>query len=185
MTTVKIETPWERYGTITYIAENVSICGKTALQKLVYFLQEWKDVPLGYNYEFYTYGPFSSELMGDLDYSDSLGAVQVKAVPTGGYCIVSGNRSKEIKDRSKEFLLKYKTEIDDVINTFGGSSAVRLELLATTHYVFAYFSGQNTECDSLLVTETVHSLKPGKFTTEQIQDAVRFLKDKNVIASCI
>ena len=182
MAIVKIETPWERYGTITYIAENVTICGKTALQKLVYFLQEWKDVPLGYNYEFYTYGPFSSELMGDLDYTDSLGAVHVKAVLTGGYCIVAGNRGKEIKDRSKDFLLKYQSEMDDVINIFGGSSAVRLELLATTHYVFSYFRRQNAESNDQEVVETVHSLKPGKFTSEQIYDSIKFLREKSVLA---
>ncbi|MCL4552402.1 MAG: hypothetical protein M1305_02440 [Candidatus Marsarchaeota archaeon] len=182
MTTVKVEIPWERYGTIAYIAEHVMMCGKTALQKLVYFLQEWKHVPLCYNYEFYTYGPFSSELMGDLDFSDSLGAVRVEAVASGGFCIESGERSQEIKDRAKAFLSEHQMAIDEVINVFGRSSAVRLELLATTHYAFAYFSSQSGVSNDEQVVQAVHSLKPGKFTTEQIRDAISFLREKSVLA---
>ena len=183
MATVKVEIPWERYGTIAYIVESVKTCGKTALQKFVYFLQEWKHVPLGYNFEFYTYGPFSAELMGDLDFSDSLRAVQVKSVAAGGYWIGVGERSKEIKDRAEDFLAEYKTAIDDVISVFGGSSAVSLELLATTHYAFTYFRAQKGENDDEQVIQAVHALKPGKFTTEQISKAINFLKEKSVLAS--
>lgn len=183
MTVIRIEVPWEKYGTIAYLAEQVSMCGKTALQKLVYFLQEWKHVPLGYNYEFYTYGPFSAALMGDLDYTDSLGAVRVKPIGNGGYCIGAGDRNKEIQERAQAFLSEHKLAIDSVIEVFGHSSAVRLELLATTHYAFAYFASRNVPFADDDVIRTVHSLKPGKFTDQQIEQAVATLREHGVIAN--
>ena len=41
--------------------------GRTVLQKLVYLLHVLYGVNPGYDFELYTYGPFSSQLLSDLD----------------------------------------------------------------------------------------------------------------------
>ena len=181
MTTIRVEIPWERYGTIAYLAENVGSLGKTALQKLVYFLQEWKDLPLGYRFEFYTYGPFSAALMGDLDYTDSLGAVRMQSVATGGYSIKRGAQNQDIQDRAGDFLLEHKAAIDEVISVFGKSSAVWLELLATTHYAYSYFASRHQPCGDNDIVDTVRSLKPDKFEESQIRKALQYLRDNGIV----
>jgi uncharacterized protein YwgA len=182
-TRTRVDIPWEKYGTIAYLAEHVSACGKTVLQKLVYFLQEWKCVPLGYDYEFYTYGPFSAALMGDLDYTASLEAVQVKPGPMGGYSIEAGARSEEIQGKAADFIQHHKAAVDEVIRVFGGSSAARLELLATTYYTYSFFRSRGSSCGDKDIIETVHSLKPGKFTDDQVSESLGYLRKHHVIAA--
>ena len=177
MAEMKVEIPWERYGTITYLAQNVRIFGKTALQKFVYFLQEWKKVPLGYRFELYTYGPFSAALMNDLDYTDALGAVKVDYILNGGYSISAGNESEAILARAQAFLDRHQTDIDEVIAVFGRCSAVQLELKATIHLV----SQESDRPTDEAVVQAVQALKPGKFTDVQIQRAIEDLREHHVI----
>jgi len=177
MSEVKIEVPWERYGTITYLAQHVPSFGKTALQKLVYFLQEWKKVPLGYRFELYTYGPFSAALMSDLDYTSSLGAVKVDYMLTGGYIISAGDASGAILERSQSFLNQYQAVIAEVINVFGGYGAVQLELRATIHFACQEAEDPTDEA----IVQAVQLLKPGKFTDAQIEQAIENLRQHHVI----
>ena len=181
MTIIRVKIPWERYGTIAYLAKNVGSLGKTALQKLVYFLQEWKDLPLGYRFEFYTYGPFSAALMGDLDYADSLKAVQVKPMATGGYTIESGDLNEDIQSRANDFLSDHEAAIREVVRVFGRESAVRLELLATTHYARSYFASRKEPWDDEGIVDTVRSLKPDKFEKSQIREALQYLRENGVV----
>ncbi len=100
----------------------------------------------GLRFEFYTYGPFSATLMGDLDYTDSLGAVRVAPVPTGGYCIEPGDQSSAIQERAHDFLSEHRAAVDEVIGVFGKCSAARLELLGTVHYAFSHLSNDRPAC---------------------------------------
>ncbi len=182
MAEVSVEIPWERYGTIAYIAEHVTMFGKTALQKLIYFMQEWKHVPLEYGFQLYTYGPFSAEVMGDLDYAQSLGAVRVEYILNGGYSIKPGEQNQALQARAHDFLEKYKSEMDDVINAFGKCSAVHLELLATTHYAYKEHELVGPGCKDFQVVEAVKAMKPGKFSDADIQRALGRLREHGVIA---
>ena len=42
--------------------------GKTAIMKFMFMLQQVYKVPLGYDFKIYTYGPYSSEVMDDMDF---------------------------------------------------------------------------------------------------------------------
>ncbi|MDO8587727.1 MAG: restriction endonuclease [Armatimonadota bacterium] len=182
-TKIEIRIPWERYGAIAYIADNVEMFGKTALQKMVYFLQEWKGVSLGYRFEFYTYGPFSAALMGDLDYADVLGAVKVQYIVNGGYSISPGPQNEDVRKHAQDFLDKHKAEIDAVINVFGRRSATSLELFATTHYAYSYFAARGKPVADSDVIDTVHALKPGKFSRNEITEALEYLRTNQVITA--
>ena len=50
--------------------------GRTALMKCLFFLKVVKHVPLPYSFGLYTYGPFDSDVLDDLQYAEALGAVE-------------------------------------------------------------------------------------------------------------
>jgi uncharacterized protein YwgA len=62
---------WNQYGVISKIVAGVQSktlqFGKTSLEKFIYLLQEAYGVDCGYTFELYTYGPFSSDILMDLD----------------------------------------------------------------------------------------------------------------------
>ena len=78
-----INTPWHRYALVAELTSRLEgkspWFGKTALQKLVYILQEAFDVDCGYDFQLYTHGPFTSQLLADLDLAESFGAVTSKS----------------------------------------------------------------------------------------------------------
>jgi len=85
-----------RYATIIGIIKEMKKCeykiGRTALVKLIYLLQEKLNVPVGYDFSLYTYGPFAKEILDDLDYLSYLDAVKME-VATGRYDILPGEDS--------------------------------------------------------------------------------------------
>ena len=52
--------------------------GKTAFMKMAYLLQELYEVPLGYRFSLYTYGPYSAEVLADLEYAKLRKRVEVE-----------------------------------------------------------------------------------------------------------
>ncbi|MBN1294025.1 MAG: restriction endonuclease [Candidatus Latescibacteria bacterium] len=177
--------PWERYGFIAELVnrlENVSPqLGKTALQKLVYLLQEIFGVDAGYDFKLYTYGPFTSQLLQDLDQVDALHGVNVELVESalGGYNISSGEKYREIRDRAKDYLneKKVKGGIDKLITEFGHLWAKELELRATI--VYAVKNNKDLyEQDDLV--NMIHEIKP-RFNKVFIGQVINELKAKNYI----
>lgn len=57
----------KRMGIISEITKKKPRLGKTAIMKYIFLLQKVYNVPLGYDFEIYTYGPYSSEVMEDID----------------------------------------------------------------------------------------------------------------------
>ena len=56
-----------RLGVFAELAKSAkNAFGRTALMKLCYFLQEVKGVPLRYEFSLYSYGPFDSDVLADL-----------------------------------------------------------------------------------------------------------------------
>lgn len=182
MTSVDFD--WRRYAVIGEIADRMqdkgNAFGKTALQKLVYFLQELHGVDMGYEFSLYTYGPFSSALMADLDTAKELGVVSVKYEgPTAGYSIEPGP-SKRIRDKAREFTEQNQKAIEDTVTEFGGRWARELELRATILFVErdAWSSGDEPAAGK--VVETVHDLKP-HFSDDQIRGALNELVDRGYV----
>ena len=62
--------------------------GKTVFMKLAYLLQELYEVPLGYRFTLYTYGPYSPEVLADLEYARLRRQVSVEYLGgPGGFII--------------------------------------------------------------------------------------------------
>ena len=54
--------------------------GRTQVMKLLYFLQELKGIPLGYDFRLFNYGPFDSEVLSDLSLACSSNAIVEETV---------------------------------------------------------------------------------------------------------
>jgi uncharacterized protein len=179
-----IDLPWDRYGLIADLASKLSSkspqFGKTVLQKIIFLLQKIYKVNLGYEFKLYTHGPFSAEVLNDLDYTQSLGGVQINYVQSGGYEISPGVENESLRDRAHNFLVDKEQILEKAIEEFGRFSAKELELHSTIIFVDQDIkqTGQSfpRERFVLLVSE----IKP-HFTKESIEIALDRLKRKGYV----
>jgi hypothetical protein len=126
-----------RLAVITSLAQNVDKLGRTALMKYCYFLQELRGVPLGYRFSLYSYGPFDSDVLADLDTAESLDGVKSSVVyflGGYGYKIEPGVRAERLTELGSEFLASHQTDLKWLYNEFGGWSPGELELASTLIY---------------------------------------------------
>jgi uncharacterized protein YwgA len=181
-----LELPWHRYALIAELAKRLEPVsrqfGKTALQKLVYFLQTIYGVDCGYAYEFYSYGPFASQLLNDLDLVAHFGGVSVQPVTSmmGGYAIHPGKEADSLRQRDAAFLDKAKTALDSLVETYGNMTAKDLELRATIVYIERDMQRKNKPADKGEICRLVGEIKP-RFTSQEIGQAVDELRGKDHI----
>ena len=161
--------------------------GRTALMKFMYFLQTLKAVPLGYRFTLYTYGPFDSTVLDDLDYAESLGAIQSEMItnPNGfGYEIKPDDPDvrERIRAKGQTFLAEYENDIQWVINNFAKYTPATLELLSTIVYADREATAKKKKLSVEELTQQVLKVKP-RFTTEQGNRYVSILKEEGILYS--
>jgi uncharacterized protein YwgA len=181
--------PWKRYAIIADLADKLHnkfpLFGKTILQKFVYLLQEGVGVDCDYSYEFYTYGPYSSQLSQDLDFVESAEGIKIhfENWGFGGYAIEPGPQNSALRERAMEFLdsKEYKKGVERLIADFENHWAKALELRSTILFVERDFKnvGQSSNIDRIL--STVSELKP-KFTEAEIRRAIMEMENKGYIS---
>lgn len=169
-------------ATIAVIAEKAPFGrpGRTAMVKFLYFLQTIRGVPLGYNFTLYSYGPFDSEVLSDIEYAVSLGIVTSTIVtnPSGyGYEVSPGPNRDEAKARAAGFLDKYSADIDWVLQRFGRFNASDLELTSTTVFVDREVHREGRHLTQAELATRVKEVKP-HFTEARIQSQVLSLLDQ-------
>lgn len=169
----------ERLAAVVALAEEAdrSGFGRTALMKCAYFLQTLKGVPLGYRFSLYTYGPYDSDVLQDLEYAQRLGALSVGLVTysTGyGYSIRIGPNAEAVLARAKTFLDKYRPKIGEIAHEFGKKSAVDLELDSAIVYVSRSAQVQRSDKKLDAIVEHVRAIKP-RFTDDQVLHAAQEL----------
>lgn len=169
-----------RFGVFVQLAEDLSgNLGRTSLMKLCYFLQALKRVPLEYTFSLYSYGPFDSEVLSDLQTAESMGVLYsgVEHYPGGyKYDIRPAEKSQKVKELTKEFLTKYKKEIEWVTQVFGNRSAADLELLSTILFVHE----EERINDNQKLLERVNSIKP-HFSLSQIAGQIHWSRERGLL----
>lgn len=173
--------PWKKYGIIAELAENMKTkgMGKTALQKLVYFLQELYNIDCGYGFSFYTYGPYCAELSNDLSYIESVGGVEIKTIfysPGFGYEIKPGKKNEYLRRKASGFLSKSENQISELLNEFGNLTAKNLELRASLLYIYK----ESKITDETKIIKTIKSIKP-YFDEKEIKNAFVDMKNKQFL----
>jgi uncharacterized protein YwgA len=181
-----INTPWHRYALIAELAQRLQgkspQFGKTSLQKMIYLLQELKGVPTNYQFSLYTHGPFTAQLLGDLDLVEALGAVKVHYVISGygGYQISPDREAEPIRDKASEFLNVNKAAIERVVDEFGAFSAKDLELRSTIVYLDRDVKRSKKALDRGGFIGLVKKIKP-RFTPDAIAKALEELENKRYV----
>lgn len=174
--------PWDRYATIAYLSDRLQDrptgFGKTALQKVGFLLQEVFKVPLGYRFTLYNYGPYSSQLTADLEFTRQLGGVRVDWVPDdpGAFQITPGERYQTVYEHGRAAIANRSKTIEEALNDFGQKPARELELITTAIYVNRD-PGFRTE-EALL--HAISELKP-YFSKYEIQQTICDLRNRELI----
>jgi uncharacterized protein len=160
-----------RLATITWLAENAKGLGRTALMKYCYFLQAVCGVPLGYHFSLYSYGPFDSDVLSDLDSAESMGGVKSSVVyfPGGyGYRIEGGDRADRVKLLGGGFIDANRQQLQWVTEHFGGWDASDLEVASTLVYSDREAWRRGERLTTLELSKRVRDLKP-RYTVPQIE----------------
>lgn len=154
----------KRMGVISSIVKLRPGLGKTAMMKYIFLLQKVYKVPLGYDFEIYTYGPYASEVMEDIDYANYQDVISIESAgyPAGhsGYHLSPSSKIEMTVDKEKEFITKYEQDIQEVIELFGDKSAKELELTTTIIYLYRTYIANQWSCTSETISENVHDIKP-------------------------
>jgi hypothetical protein len=163
--TNEMNTLWQRLGAIISLVEGSpqGSLGRTAIVKLLYLLQEVRRMPLGYDFRLYTYGPFDSDVLNDLETAQSFQALHIKSViyPSGyGYEVRSGSQASSVKECVAAWLTDHQADLAWALKNFTAQSASELEITATIVYVDRELSAQNTQYSLVDLAKRVREVKP-------------------------
>jgi hypothetical protein len=155
--------------------------GRTAIMKLLYFLATLRNLRLGYRFSLYSYGPFDSDVLQDLDYAKSLDALVSRVIgyPRGyGYEIEPGPLSTAAKGLTTTFLDEHDEDLAWVIAEFGNLSASDLELASTIVYADREGGAANVQG----LAQRVRDIKP-HFSLPTIESSIERLISKGMLES--
>ena len=152
----------KRLGIISKIVNEKPGLGKTAIMKYLFLLQKVYKVPLGYDFQIYTYGPYSSEVMEDIDHAKQLDIVLVELAtyPGGfsGYNISPAKQLKTMLENEKTTIEEFKESINHVLEKFKDKTAKELELLTTIIYLYSVYKANGWSVDEVI--SNVQDIKP-------------------------
>ena len=162
---------------VLYIAEHAAGSdglGKKAVQKLVHLVTAVGNVPSGYEFSLYTYGPFSRDLSDDIDLLESVGALDVKYQSAQNrYEIRAGNEAGRFIGQSSSFLAEHSKKIGDILNFFAGRTARSLEMTSTLLFVLKQDEASGMSDDQII--DKFRVIKP-HFTRSEASKALTELK---------
>lgn len=159
--------------------------GRTALMKFAYLLQTVRQVPLGYRFELYTYGPYDVTVLSDVSRAGTLKAVKSQTVQfNSGYAYeytVNEQGYAKLCKRAGVDLAKYQADINWVLAEFGSDSASRLELISTIVFAEREMQRKKQPRLSRELCSRVKGIKP-HFTDDTISATVDELVEKSLIS---
>ncbi len=149
--------------------------GKKALQKKVHLIQELGAVDTGYQFAFYSYGPYSVSLAGDLDVIAKSGGAEISYDRSANcYEIDTSEHTGRMQERGREFVEKNKAAIERVLESFGERSAKDLELVSTIAYLHRHAPREEFD-DNGELAKHVMDLKP-RYEKTDVEKAVYEVK---------
>ena len=179
---------WYKFSLIADLLERLNGVppqfGKTVLQKMIFILQEVYNVPCGYKFSLYSYGPYCSEIPKDLDFVTALCGTEACRINSGfgGDTISPGGTCKDIKGFGKAFLDKHDAKIQEAVQDFGAFNVSDLELRSTIIYCCKEMGGVHGDSSAEKVVSAVYEIKP-KFTHDEIETTVNSMIEQYVINS--
>ena len=156
--------------------------GKTAMMKYLFLLQNVYKLPLNYSFEIYTYGPYSSEVMEDIDFANRKKLISVETDTSSkyvGYIIKASDTRPD-----NQFAEKYQGEIKELLELFGHKSAKELELLTTIVYLYGIAKKNAWDCGQDAIATDVHEIKP-HFDINVIKREYENLDENGILARAV
>ena len=157
--------------------------GRTAMMKFAYLLQTLQNVPLGYRFRLYNYGPYDEDVLTDVRMATNAGTLKSTLVTYNqgyGYEFDLGEQFEEQSGDIATAVADYEGEITWLMNEFGDESAARLELIST---IFFALCDKTRRREKEELVNLVHEIKP-HFSKETIGDTVDELSAKLDCVSC-
>ena len=145
-----------------------SWCGETHIQKSTYFLQEFMEVPLGFNFIFYKHGPFSFDLNDQLTALRGNGLVELRSHEPYGPHLHASASADEYLELFPMTIGRYESAMDFVVSMLASKNVAELERLSTALYVRLEMPD---EADAARARR-IHRLKPHVSIKEAL-DALR------------
>jgi len=178
---------WNKIAMIGTLAEQApeERLNRTALIKYMYLLQTLRQIPLGYNFTLYSYGPHDNELPDDIDYAETLGIVQSELVEHNSgyeYIIRPSSKIDLAKEHASEFLSKYKEDVKWVLREFANFKSADLELASIIIYVDQEMPKNFQTLKEL--ANKVRGIKP-LFTVDRILELVEYLQKTGLLTSVL
>lgn len=139
--------------------------GKKAAQKFVHILSSLSDADVGYEFSFYTYGPFSRELASDLDLLNNARILNVSYNSFDNSYSISA--TEKAADVVRNLPADIRQEADRIWAIFSGRTAKDLELTSTILFLH---DDEGIDVGGQAMIERVQSLKP-KYSEAEIKTA--------------
>lgn len=158
--------------------------GRTAIQKIMYFLRV-RGVPINYNFDIYHYGPFSEQILWDIDWLLADSVIQDKSKNTDKFSnYAPGNNLTELISLHKEKMQEVESTVQSVVKALIPLSPNDLELIATLDYVYRQemAKGQTGNLKEQVVSR-FREIKKDKFTPELVSRTFDMMAAANLISS--
>jgi hypothetical protein len=177
---------FHRIGLISELIQSApSGFGRTALMKCLYLLQTVRGVPLGYHFRLYTYGPFDPDVLSDLSLAERLEAVKSELIRFSGghrYQLGRGPTARQMGERVRDFIGRYRGDIDWVMERFGGRTAVELEMISTIVFAARSVVSKGDEISIGELARKVREVKP-RLVLENIEEEALKLRNQGLITA--
>lgn len=113
-----------------------SWAGPVHLQKSIFFLQEMRKVPLGYEFVLYRYGPYSFELQDEIEHIRGVGILKWRFHDSPGYAtgLDTTEASRDIRDNLPKLMDQYENDLAFVSENIGPMMSRQLERVSTSFY---------------------------------------------------
>lgn len=149
-----------------------SWCGETHIQKSTYFLQEFMEVPLGFNFVFYKHGPFSFDLNDQLTALRGNDLVELRSHEPYGPHLHASASANEYLSLFPKTIGRYESAMNFVAGKLASKNVAELEQLSTALYVLR----EMAEDDHAARAKRIHQLKP-HFSIQDARAALREVEE--------
>lgn len=150
--------------------------GEMVIAKVLYLAQEIYEVPLDIAFSPQNFGPYDSVVKVAITSGSSKNnQFFSKQSYLKGYVYSLGKNAKKILQYANSPIAKkMQTFLDEMYLTLNKADSASIERLATVCKIIQ----DNKSSDEILVKNKMQEWKPNKFTTQEVEQSLKFIKSK-------
>ena len=155
--------------------------GRTALQKIVYFLQVCR-VPMKYRFDVHHYGPFCSQILSDVDWLEANNVVVDSSDSTRFSNYRIGKNGSALVKAFADDVEPFREAVRRIVSVLVPMELTQLELYSTLHYAYRELKFTRSSTPSKdEVIERFRKFKDDKFDSKRIVDAYECLVEAGLL----